>query len=128
MDERLILGVDFDGTIVEEAFPKIGKIKQKTVDLMRVAYNAGHLIVVWTARSNGADELARQFLIENDIPFHFLNENPEDPYAKLGIQGRKIFCHYYIDDRAVHVDDIDKLFPIVGEKYQPKLWTNEGEL
>lgn len=111
--KRLVLGIDFDGTIVEESFPKIGKIKQRTVDLMKLAKDNGHLVIIWTARSGIALEQARQFLMENDIPFHYLNENPEDLYFLAGEQGRKIFCDYYLDDRSVHVDDIGKLFEVI---------------
>jgi len=127
--KRLVLGVDFDGTIVEEAFPKIGAIKPKTLQLMRRAYNLGHLVIVWTARSGQAVEDCKEFLIENEIPHHFINENPEDPYFKRGEQGRKIFCDYYLDDRAINIKDIDVLFDVVGDKpYQPTLWTNDGDL
>jgi hypothetical protein len=120
MKKRLVLGVDFDGTIVEEAFPNIGEIKQITVELMKEAMEAGHLVVVWTARSGQAEQQAKDFLIENDIPHHYVNENPEDPYAIRGEQGRKIFCDYYLDDRAVYVDDIEKVFNAIRGNKTPK--------
>jgi hydroxymethylpyrimidine pyrophosphatase-like HAD family hydrolase len=113
MGKRLVLGIDFDGTIVEEAFPNIGAIKPRTVELMEKAMWAGHLIVVWTARSGQAEIDAINFLKENKIPYHYVNENPEDPYAIKGEQGRKIFCDYYLDDRGIHIDDIDKLFEVI---------------
>ena len=113
MKKRLVLGVDFDGTIVEEAFPNIGAIKQTTVNFMHNAMANGHLVIVWTARSGQAEKDAIKFLDENFIPYHYVNENPEDPYAIRGEQGRKIFCDYYLDDRAIHVDDIGKLFEVI---------------
>lgn len=113
MTKRLVLGVDFDGTIVEEAFPNIGAIKEQTVNLMYRAMAKGHLVIVWTARSGQAERDAYAFLKDNEIPFDYMNENPEDPYAIRGEQGRKIFCDYYLDDRAVHVDDIGKLFEVI---------------
>lgn len=121
MKKRLVLGVDFDGTIVEEAFPNIGAIKPRTVDLMKKAIAKGHLVIVWTARSGVAVTEATNFLHENNIPFHYINENPEDPWAIRGEQGRKIFCDFYLDDRAVHIDDIDKVFKAINEGSQPKL-------
>lgn len=111
--KRLVLGIDFDGTIVEENFPEIGAIKPKTVQLMKDAGEKGHLVIVWTARSGSALNEAIQFLFKNEIPFDYINENPEDPYAIRGEQGRKIFCDYYLDDRAVHVDDIDKIIGVI---------------
>lgn len=113
MKKRLVLGVDFDGTIVEEAFPNIGAIKQKTVDFMYRAQREGHLVIVWTARSGKAEREAIKFLHDNGIPHDYVNQNPEDPYAIRGEQGRKIFCDYYLDDRSVHIDDIDKLNEVI---------------
>jgi hydroxymethylpyrimidine pyrophosphatase-like HAD family hydrolase len=111
--KRLVLGIDFDGTIVEEAFPNIGAIKPKTVELMQEAMDKGHLVIVWTARSMKAESDAIDFLNDNNIPYHYVNENPEDPYYIRGEQGRKIFCDYYLDDRAVNIKDIDKLFEVI---------------
>jgi len=113
MNKRLVLGIDFDGTIVEEAFPEIGAIKPKTVQLMKDAIKNGHLVIIWTARSGLALKKAKWFLDLNDIPYHYINENPEDPYALRGEQGRKIFCDFYLDDRAVHIDDIDKIIGVI---------------
>lgn len=118
--KQLILGIDFDGTIVEEGFPNIGAIRPKTVELMKKAYELGHLVIVWTARSVQYEQDCINFLNENNIPYHYINCNPEDPYAIRGEQGRKIFCHYYLDDRAVHVDDIDEIFAAVEGKHYEK--------
>lgn len=113
MKGRLFIGVDFDGTIVTEGFPNIGEIKPRTVELMKRLKDEGHLVIVWTARSGSYLTDAIDFMNENNIPYDYVNENPEDEYVKRGEQGRKIFCHYYLDDRAVHVDDIDKIFNIL---------------
>lgn len=110
MTKQLTLGIDFDGTIVTEAFPNIGEIKPKTIELMKRAKDEGHLVIVWTARSGKLLEDAIEFLNENNVPYDYINENPEDEYAIRGEQGRKIFCDFYLDDRAIHVDDISKAF------------------
>jgi hydroxymethylpyrimidine pyrophosphatase-like HAD family hydrolase len=114
MNKQLFLSIDFDGTIVEEGFPGIGKIKPRTVELMKQAKELGHVIIVWTARSVEYLVHAKLFLDENNIPYDYINENPEDEYAKKGIQGRKLFSHVYLDDRAVHVDDIEEVFHMLG--------------
>lgn len=113
MKKKLVIAVDFDGTIVEEAFPGIGAIKNRTVELMKQAMDNGHTVIVWTARSGLALDSAVRFLDENNIPYHYVNENPEDEYAIRGEQGRKLFCNYYLDDRAVHIDDVNKLFEVI---------------
>lgn len=108
--KRLTIGVDFDGTIVEEGFPEIGAIKPDVVEFVTRAKKMGHLIIIWTSRSSKYLEDAVEFLNKNNIPYDYVNENPEDVYFIQGIQSRKLFCDFYLDDRAIHVDDIDKAF------------------
>jgi hypothetical protein len=113
MSKRLFISVDFDGTIVTEGFPNIGELKPRTVELLHLLREKGHNIIIWTSRSGKFEEDAKQFLIKNNIPFDYINENPEDEFFKRGEQGRKLFSHYYLDDRAIHVDDIEKLINII---------------
>lgn len=110
---RKVVAVDFDGTIVTEAFPNIGEIKHETVLLMKVLREKGHNIVIWTARSGKFLEEAEEFLILNGIPYDYINENPEDEFYKRGEQGRKIFAHIYLDDRAYNIEDISKVRELI---------------
>lgn len=122
MKKQLTFGVDFDGTIVSKAFPNIGEINEEVVKFMDAAIKQGHLVIVWTARSINYEQDAIDFLNKNNVPYSYVNENPEDEYAKKGIQGRKIFCDYYLDDRAVNVKDLKSvLYPIVGLNVTAKL-------
>lgn len=113
MNKRLIFGIDFDGTLVSEAFPGIGELNNRVLELMKLATEQGHLVIIWTARSGKALDEAVQFMKENTVPYHYINENPEDEYAIRGEQGRKIFCNYYLDDRAVNIKDVESLFEIL---------------
>lgn len=113
MNKRLFIGVDFDGTIVEESFPTIGAIKEDVVELMEVIREKGHCIIIWTARSGQPLVEAVDFLNANNIPYDYVNENPEDDWFKRGEQGRKLFCNYYLDDRAIHVSDAKKLYEVI---------------
>jgi hypothetical protein len=112
--KRLWIGVDFDGTIVESAWPGIGSIKPKTVELMKKAYEAGHCIIIWTARGGQSAEEAKKFLIENNIPFNYFNENPEDPMQKESESpSRKLHFNILIDDTAVNVNDVDTIMDLL---------------
>lgn len=113
--KRLFIGVDFDGTIVESNFPVAGPIKQKTVELMKLLHRKGHCIIIWTARAGKDAEFAKNFLIDNNIPFDYFNENPEDPFSGGEEQGRKLHFNILIDDTAVNVADIDKIFQFAAD-------------
>lgn len=113
MDKKLVVAVDFDGTIVNDKFPEIGNIKTKTVELMKKLKEKGHLVIVWTCRSGHNLDDAVDFLNKNNILYDYINENPQDPYAIAGWQGRKVFCDIYLDDRAVNIKDIDEVFKII---------------
>jgi len=99
-----VYAVDFDGTIVENAFPRIGKLKPETVDFIKRVHGRGDKVIVWTSRGQKHLENMEKFLTKNDVPFHEINQN-----SSFYTGSPKIVADYYIDDKAVHVSDIDKI-------------------
>lgn len=94
---------DFDGTIVEHKFPKIGEIIQPTVNKMNSLWKKlSNVIIVWSCRNDDYENEMRIFLLLNKIPFDFINENP------IVSMGRKIFAHEYFDDRNKFLKGINK--------------------
>lgn len=86
---------DFDGTIVENEFPEIGEIIPGQEDrINRLWADLSNIIIIWTCRSGDYENQMRAFLLKNEIPFDFINENP---MFEMG--SRKIFAHTYYDDR-----------------------------
>ena len=47
----LIIAVDFDGTIVEDAFPKVGEPMIFAFDTLKRLQSEGHRLILWTYRS-----------------------------------------------------------------------------
>ncbi len=87
--------VDFDGTIVKNDFPNIGEPIPEMVDKMREwEKDMGNITIVWTCRAGDLLNEARAFMLKNDIPFDFINENPIVDYGSP-----KIFASEYHDDR-----------------------------
>lgn len=88
--------VDFDGTIVKDDFPNIGAPISDMIDKMREwEKDMGNITIVWTCRSGNLLNEARDFMLKNDIPFDFINENPMVEYDG----SPKIFASEYYDDR-----------------------------
>ena len=97
---HLIIGVDFDGTIVEDAFPKIGKPKIFAFQTLIKLQSEGHRLILWTYRSGKRLEEAVAFCKENNIEFYAVNKNfPEEIYDEKF--SRKIHADLFIDDRNV---------------------------
>lgn len=93
-----IIAVDFDGTIVEDAYPKIGKPRLFAFETLRKLQNKGHRLILWTYRSGRKLEEAVAYCKENDIAFYAVNKSyPEEILDDT--MSRKIHADIFIDDR-----------------------------
>jgi len=97
-----IIAVDFDGTIVEHAFPKIGKPVPYALEWLRKWQNNGHKLILWTMRSHGqSDEMvlkdAIAYLRDNGIELYGINGNPDQ---RKWTESPKAYAQIYIDDAA----------------------------
>ncbi|MCL7755058.1 BT0820 family HAD-type phosphatase [Polaribacter sp. Z022] len=96
----LIIAVDFDGTIVEDAYPKVGKEMIFAFDTLKRLQGQGHRLILWTYRSGRKLDEAVAFCKENGLEFYAVNKNfPEEEYDEK--YSRKIHADLFIDDRNV---------------------------
>lgn len=98
-----LIVVDFDGTIVKHEFPEIGEPMPKAFEVMKKLQKAGYGLILNTCRENDKkrnylDE-AVDFCKENGIIFRSVNENLLEDDFREGKLRRKVYGHYYIDDR-----------------------------
>lgn len=106
------IAVDFDGTIVEHKYPKIGKEKLFAFDALKALLNDGHQLILWTIRTGKELDEAVEYCKKNGVEFYAVNKNyPEEVYEEQ-ITSRKVLADIYIDDRNVGG------FPGWGEIYQ----------
>ncbi|GAB5557264.1 MAG: hypothetical protein SchgKO_14770 [Schleiferiaceae bacterium] len=111
MNESLIIAVDFDGTVVEDKYPKIGKPMLFAFETLKQLQADGHRLILWTYRHGRKLDEAVEFCKENGIEFYAVNRSypeEEDSHPKAS---RKIHCDLFIDDRNVGG------FPGWGEVY-----------
>jgi hydroxymethylpyrimidine pyrophosphatase-like HAD family hydrolase len=98
--DHLIIAIDFDGTIVEDAYPKIGKPMIFAFDTIKKLQSEGHRLILWTYRNGKKLQEAVDFCKENGIEFYAVNKNyPEEEFD--GKISRKINADLFIDDRNV---------------------------
>lgn len=114
-----IIAVDFDGTIVEHAYPAIGKEMLFAFATLKEMQKKGHKLILWTFRSGPLLEEAVEYCRKNGIEFYAVNRNyPEEEINET--ISRKINADIFIDDRNVGG------FPGWGEVWQA-LHPDSGE-
>ncbi len=92
------IAVDFDGTIVEDDYPDIGKPMLFAFETLKELQKQKHQLILWTYRSGSQLEEAIEFCRENGIEFYAVNNSyPEETYDNAF--SRKIHAHVFIDDR-----------------------------
>ena len=125
----LTIAVDFDGTIVEHAYPKIGREIPFAISTLRKLQDEdGCRIVLWTVRSGPLLDEAVAFCRQRGLEFYAVNaEFPEED--RLDDGRRKIAADVYIDDRnlgglpdwgVIYTALHDGLKPEWGGAYAPK--------
>lgn len=92
------IAVDFDGTIVEHEYPKIGKEKLFAFQTLKELEKLGARLILWTFRTGKELEEAVEFCRQNGIEFYAVNRNyPEEVFDET--VSRKIDADVYIDDK-----------------------------
>lgn len=107
MNKSLVIAVDFDGTLCEYAFPKIGNQSDEQKELMSQLIelrNKGHKIILWTNRGDN-DQYpvlteAVNWCKEKGLEFDAVNTNLPNQ-KKLSGYSPKIMADYYIDDKVL---------------------------
>lgn len=96
----MIIAVDFDGTIVEHAYPKIGKPIPFAIDVLKkLQHEERHLLILWTVREGELLNAALEYCKRSGLEFYAVNNNY--PEEKRGIEPRKVNADLYIDDKNI---------------------------
>lgn len=99
-NDKLIIAVDFDGTIVEDNYPKIGRPKLFAFETLKRLQKDGHRLILWTYRCDLRLEEAVNFCKENGLTFYAVNKSfPEEQFDYS--KSRKIYADLFIDDRNI---------------------------
>lgn len=93
----MIIAVDFDGTCVKHAYPKIGE-DIGAVPVLKEFVRQGHRIVLNTMRSGELLDEAAQWFVDNGIELTGKNFCPGQA---TWTSSPKVFAQVYIDDAAL---------------------------
>jgi hypothetical protein len=113
MEKILKIAVDFDGTLCEYAFPKIGEQNEQHKQLMKLLIelrNKGHKLILWTNRGDNEQypvlTEAIEWCKEKGLEFDAINENLPGQ-KKLSGPSPKIMADYYIDDKVLEFGNLE---------------------
>ena len=76
----MTIAIDFDGTIVEHRYPKIGNEIPFATDTLKMLIKDRHRLILWTVREGKLLDEAVEWCRERGVEF----------YAKTGIIQRKM--------------------------------------
>lgn len=106
-----IIAIDFDDTINiggSNTYPECGKIRPYCKCVFDFMSKLGIKIVIWTSRDMAYNQDEKKtydhltpmlkFLDENKIHYDAINKSIQ--FAPYAYNGRKVYAHMYVDDRA----------------------------
>lgn len=96
-----ICAIDFDGTLVKDAYPAIGEINEDVVNLAKIAKAHGHKLILWTCRNGIYLTEALAFCHDIGLEFDAVNTNLPEVIDMWGGDTRKVYANEYWDDKAV---------------------------
>lgn len=95
----MTIAVDFDGTIVEHRYPKIGKEIPFAIDTLKLLTEERHKLILWSVREGELLEEAVEWCRKRGVEFYAVNKDyPEEEEIHAGFS-RKIKADLFIDDR-----------------------------
>ena len=96
----MIIAVDFDGTIVEHEYPRIGREIPFAIDVLkRLQQQEFHQLILWTVREGELLKEAVEYCRERGLEFYAVNSDfPVDIDIDIPVS-RKLKVDLFIDDR-----------------------------
>ena len=108
------IAVDFDGTIVEHAYPAIGKEIPFAVATLKRLQEDRHKLILWSVREGELLEEAVQWCKERGLEFYAVNR---DYAEKNNHFSRKLKADLFIDDRNIGgLPDWGSIYEMVTHK------------
>lgn len=113
----MTIAVDFDGTIVEDKYPQIGKERPFAVATLKQLMKDGHYLILWTVRKGERLEEAVKWCEDRGIRFFAVNKDYADDELDQLHHSRKIKADLFIDDRSVTgLPDWGVIYQLISQK------------
>ena len=120
----MTIAVDFDGTIVEHRYPKIGEEIPFSTETLKILAQERHKLILWTVREGELLEEAIEWCRQRGVFFYSVNKDyPEEEKSHNGFS-RKLKADLFIDDRNLGgLPDWGTIYQMIHEQkpYEPVL-------
>ena len=120
----MTIAVDFDGTIVEHRYPKIGEEIPFATETLKILAQERHKLILWTEREGELLEVANEWCRQRGVFFYSVNKDyPEEEKSHNGFS-RKLKADLFIDDRNLGgLPDWGTIYQMIHEQkpYEPVL-------
>ena len=112
----MTIAVDFDGTIVEHEYPRIGREKPFAIETLKMLRSEGNRLILWTSREGKLLEEAVEWCHARGLDFYAVNSNqPSD--AMLRHDTTKVLADVYLDDRNIGgIPDWGEIYEMIGQQ------------
>lgn len=119
----MTIAVDFDGTIVEHEYPKIGKEIPFAIETLKMLIKDRHKLILWSVREGELLEEAIEWCKNRGVEFYATNKDyPEETREGNPVYSRKLKADMFIDDRNVGgLPDWGTIYRMISHK---KTWTD----
>lgn len=118
----MTIAVDFDGTIVEHRYPKIGEEIPFATETLKILAQERHKLILWTVREGELLEEAIEWCRQRGGFFYSVNKDyPEEEKSHNGFS-RKLKADLFIDDRNLGgLPDWGTIYQMIHEQkpYEP---------
>ncbi|MDR1003960.1 MAG: hypothetical protein LBL97_03005 [Prevotellaceae bacterium] len=95
----MLIAVDFDGTIVEHCYPRIGREIPFAIDTLKMLQQEKHRLILWSVREGKLLDEAVAWCKERGIVFYAVNQDYPEESRQDENFSRKLKVDLFIDDR-----------------------------
>ena len=122
------IAIDFDGTIVEHRYPRIGKEIPFAIATLKQLQTERHLLVLWTVREGKLLDEAVDFCRKRGLEIYAVNANHPEEEVRNDMTSpcRKVVADLYIDDLNVgKLPDWGAIYEMIHNRWSYERYLNE---
>ena len=97
---KRVIAVDFDGTLCENKWPKIGEPNRELISQLIEEQQNGAVIILWTCRAHRMLKEAVEWSKKQGLRFDYVNQNTPERIKIYKGDSRKVSADVYVDDKA----------------------------